>query len=110
MPRRRDEMETEPLHVVDRAREADDLELAAVARSGVDLADGERAAEQLPRAHVERAPDLDGVGIARPEELCGYARPEDFREQLHRPITILTRPLDAPRTSNRRFATVRRTG
>ena len=45
MARRGDEVQTEALEVVVRAGEATDLQLAAVARAGVDLADGERATE-----------------------------------------------------------------
>ena len=39
-------MESEPFHVIDGTDQADDLELAAVARAGVDLADRKRASEQ----------------------------------------------------------------
>ena len=44
--RRGDEPDAEALDVVDRVVERVDLQLAAVARSGVDLADRQRAAEQ----------------------------------------------------------------
>ena len=45
MPGARDEADAEPLDVVERIVERVDLELAAVAGAGVDVADAERAAE-----------------------------------------------------------------
>src|SRR5213076_3113797 len=54
--RRGDEGEAEALEVVVRARQARDLELTAVARAGVHLADRQRAAEA--------APDLVGEACA----------------------------------------------
>ena len=45
VPRARDEADAQALEVVVRAVAGVDLELAAVARAGVDMADGERAPE-----------------------------------------------------------------
>src|SRR5687768_3689560 len=61
VPRRGHEVQAEPLEVVVRAGESGDLELAAVARPGIDLADVQRAAEA--RAH------LAGEGLTEARQL-----------------------------------------
>ena len=58
MARRGREPQAEPLDVVDRIVERMDFELAAVARPGIDLPDGDRAAEQAPPARRERAAEF----------------------------------------------------
>src|SRR5688572_33194675 len=63
VPRRGHEVQAEPLEVVVRAGESADLELAAVARPGVDLADVQRAAEA--RAHLA-GEGLTEAGPPRP--------------------------------------------
>ncbi len=67
MARRGDEVHAEPLEVVVRPGEPGDLELAAVARAGVDLADRERAAEAAARPpRPAGSPNaLDLAGAAR---------------------------------------------
>ena len=46
MPRRRDEAKTEPLKIVERVAERVDFEFAGIARTGVDVADGETSPER----------------------------------------------------------------
>ncbi len=77
-------MQAETLHVVDRAGQTGDFELAAVARSGVDLPDRQRAAQEMLDAAVEGATDFNGIGIAGVQHLGGNPRLPDFREQQHR--------------------------
>ena len=74
MARRGGEPDAEALDVVDRVVERVDLQLAAVARAGIDLADGDRAPEQFPRTRLERAPELG-------ERRIGHRR----RADRHRP-------------------------
>jgi hypothetical protein len=74
-------MQTEPLHVVDRAGEPGDLELAPVARSGVNEANREGPAEEARDAPLERPADLDGGGIARGQRLGGDPDFPDLRKQ-----------------------------
>ena len=69
MARRGHEFQPEPLEIVEGVVERMDLELAAIARAGVDLADGEAAAELPPRRAVER---LGKLGEAR---IVGRGRP-----------------------------------
>src|ERR1700730_16574098 len=54
MARRGHEFQAETLDVVDRIADGVDFELAAVARSRIDLADGQRAAEPLAGALAQR--------------------------------------------------------
>ena len=56
MAGRGDEAEAEALEVVEGVVERVDLELAAVARAGIDLADGKAASEPAARGRIERAP------------------------------------------------------
>jgi hypothetical protein len=70
MARRGRELHAEPLNVVDRIVERVDFELAAVARAGIDLPNGDRAAEQAPSARGERAAELlepAFVGVGTPD-------------------------------------------
>ena len=53
MPRARDEADAEPLEVVVGIAERVDLELAAVARAGIDMADRERAVKVLQHSCFE---------------------------------------------------------
>ncbi len=53
--RRGRELDAEALDVIDRVVERVDLQLAAVAGAGIDLADGDRAAEQPACPHLQRA-------------------------------------------------------
>ena len=54
MPRRGDELDAEAAGVEDDVAERVGLDLAAVAAAGADLAQPQRAAEQLPQLAVER--------------------------------------------------------
>ena len=58
-------MHAEPFEVVVRSGEPSDLELAAVARAGVDLADRERAAEQARDLRGQTLADALDLGAAR---------------------------------------------
>jgi hypothetical protein len=58
VPRRGDETQPEPLEIVDRVVERVDLELAAVAGAGIDLADRQAAAEPRARRGGEPAAEL----------------------------------------------------
>ena len=63
MARRGHELQAKPLDVVDRIVDGVDLELAAVARAGIDLADGKGAAELLAGPFAQRTGDfLERVG------------------------------------------------
>ena len=53
MARRGDEAQAEALEIVEGVVERVDLELAAIAGAGIDLADGEAAAELPPRGAIE---------------------------------------------------------
>ena len=64
MARRGGELDAEALDVIDGVVERMDFQLAAVAGAGIDLADGDRAAEQPARALLQRA------CRARPERLA----------------------------------------
>ena len=83
VPGRGDEVDAEALDVVDGTREAADLELAAVAGSGIDLPDRERPAEQAPRPRLHLPHQLDGGRIAGLERLGGEADLQDLGEQRH---------------------------
>ena len=83
VPGRSDEVDAEALEVVDGAREPADLELAAVAGSGIDLPDRERAAEQAPRIRLHLPHQLDGGRVAGLEGLRGEADLQDLREERH---------------------------
>ena len=54
MARRGDETQTEPFDIVEGIVEGVDLEFAAVARTGIDFANGQRPAEALSRDAFER--------------------------------------------------------
>src|SRR5215468_1990630 len=86
--RRGHEVDAEALAVVHRAHEAGDLDLAAVARSRVDLSHGEGAAEEPPRPGVDPAQQVDHPLVARAERLGDDADLQHFREQLHRAVTM----------------------
>src|SRR6478735_485570 len=58
MTRRRRKFDAEALDIIDRVVERMNLQLAAVARASVDLADGDRTAEQPARANFERLAEL----------------------------------------------------
>ena len=57
MARRCDEAQAEPFQIVEGVAERMDLEFAAVARTGIDLADREAAAE--PPSHLPVEPDTE---------------------------------------------------
>ncbi len=66
MARRGDEAQAEPLEIVEGVAERMDLQLAAVARAGIDLADREAAPERGAGGAVDRAGELgDGGVVAR---------------------------------------------
>ena len=83
MTGRGDEVDAEALAVVHRAREPGDLELAAVARAGVHLADREGAAEQPARPRIHLAHQMDGLVVARRQRLGGEPDPQDLGEEPH---------------------------
>ena len=63
MARRGDEAQAEALKIVESIVEGVDLKLAPVARAGIDFADGEAAAEALPRHPIEARGKLGKRGI-----------------------------------------------
>ena len=63
MARRGDETEAEALEIVEGVVEGVDLELAAVAGAGIDLADRQAAAEPAARGGVERGGERGEFGI-----------------------------------------------
>ena len=83
MTGRGDEVDAEALAVVHRAREPGDLELAAVARARVHLADGQRAAEQPPGPRIHLVQEMHDLVAARRQRLGGEADPEDLGEEAH---------------------------
>ncbi len=83
MARRRHEAEAEPLDVVERIVEGVDLQLAAVARPGIDFPNGERTAETSPRDALERRADLGKRGLVGAG--CGFGQRavhEAFKDAL----------------------------
>src|SRR5204862_7020402 len=62
VPRRGDEAQAIALEIVQNVVEGVDLELAAIARPGVDLAYGEAAAEPAPRGTIEASGTLGDRG------------------------------------------------
>ena len=75
MARAGDELDAETLDVVVRIAERVDLELAAVARAGVDLADRQRAAERAQEFCLQPRDDDHAVIGAR----CGVLRRSSIR-------------------------------
>ena len=65
MARARHEADAQPLEVVVRAIAGVDLELAAVARAGIDMADGKSAPEMLEHRLAQALLDLAQRWIAR---------------------------------------------
>src|SRR4029453_15975629 len=80
--RRGHEVDAEALAVVYGAGQPADLQLAAVAGAGVDLADGQGAAEQPLHARVELAAEGHDR-LARFERLGDDTGPEDLGEEEH---------------------------
>ena len=62
MARRGDEFQPEPLEIVEGVVQRVDFQLAAIARSGINLADGEAAAEPALRGTIEIAGKLGEPG------------------------------------------------
>src|SRR5262249_30313897 len=81
--RRRDEVDPEPLAVVDRAHESGDLDLAPVARSGVHLAHGQRAAEKPAGARVDFAKQVDDTILPWSEGLRREPDLQHLPEEQH---------------------------
>src|SRR5262249_51787504 len=69
MARRGDEAQTEALEVIEWIAEGVDLELASVARAGIDLADRQTAAETLLRQCFDLAGEFPERRIARARPL-----------------------------------------
>ena len=69
--RRRGEVHAEALAVVDRVVDRVNLQLAAVAGAGVDLADRQAAAEALPDRLLEPRADLLDAGLDRSGQRLG---------------------------------------
>src|SRR2546425_303603 len=88
--RRGDEVEAEPLEVVVRAGEPRDLELTAVARARVDVADVERAAEGACDLRGEPIPDALEVGRTR--DRLGHDPGADRRPELAEHASAPRRP------------------
>jgi hypothetical protein len=81
MARRGDEADAETLEVVERVAQRMDLELAAVAGAGVDLADRERAAEPPAGGAVHFGGDLGQDVVAGPGCTLGQSWPEQAEQQ-----------------------------
>ena len=78
MPRRRHEPDAEPFRVVDRTERRRHLELAAVARAGVDVADLQRTA-QPPRRGGDRLVRRSAVS----RRFGDPSRRQDLAEEVH---------------------------
>jgi hypothetical protein len=74
MPRRSDEAEAEPLDVVKGVVEGVDLEFAAVARAGIDLADRQAAPQPTARRVVDLPGQFGERGIVRCRRRLGQRR------------------------------------
>jgi hypothetical protein len=66
------ESQSEALDVIDRIVEGMNLELAAIARAGIDFANGHRATEQAPDPLFQGASNLGERGVARPGRSDGH--------------------------------------
>ncbi len=71
-------MDPKALAVVDRAGQAADLDLAAVARAGVHLADRQRTPQQALGRAVDLPQQLDGFRIVRVERFGDNTGFENF--------------------------------
>src|SRR6266850_2729189 len=97
-------MDAEARAIVDRAREARDLHLAAVAGPGVDVADGERAAEDPARRRIDGASQdqgLVGSGRRGGKRLGRESGPHDLREQGGHALPSETERIIAPGLARR---------
>src|SRR5439155_566591 len=83
MTRRGHEVEAEALAVVDRAHQARDLDLAAIAGARVHLADAQSPAEEAPRAAVDFANEVNDLRITGRNRLGDYARAKNLGEEAH---------------------------
>jgi hypothetical protein len=81
MARRGHEAQAEALQVVEGVSQRVDLELAAIARSGVDLADRQRAAEPAARCPVDAARELGEARIVGRGRRLGEGGLEQALEQ-----------------------------
>ena len=82
------EAQPEPFQVVEHVAERVNLELAAVAGSRVDLADGERAAQALARHALDLRGELGRGGIvARRRRLGDRSANEILEEQPAHPCS-----------------------
>ncbi len=83
MARRGDEAQAEPLEIVEGVAQRVDLELAAVAGAGIDLADREAAPEARTRRTVDRVSELgERHLIARGRRFGQRHLEQAFQEQL----------------------------
>ena len=82
MARRGDESEPEAFEIVEGVVEGVDLKLAAIARAGIDLADGEAAAETAPRGRVEVSCKRRHLRVGRRQRLGEGGAGEALEEEL----------------------------
>ena len=75
--RRRDEALAEALEIIERVVERMNLQLAAIARSGIDLADRQAAAEPRLRNGGELGGELGQPGLARRQRRLGQRPVEE---------------------------------
>jgi hypothetical protein len=83
MARRSDEAQAEALEVVERVVEGVDLQLAAVARAGIDLADGEGATQPAARCRIHvRGQRRQRLRVGRRRRLGDRRQDEGLQQQL----------------------------
>jgi hypothetical protein len=64
-------------------RQSGDFEFASVARTGIDLANRERTAEEFFDPVFQSAADLEGGRVRRLQDLCGNTGFHNLGNQVH---------------------------